>query len=113
MWFPFKQAVARAGFSKALRFHDLRHMFASHWVLDGGDIFRLSKILGHSSVVVTQKVYAHLAPEAWEHDYRRVAFVVPHEGAVYGLTKGKPAKPAIVGATRGHPALQSASPDAR
>jgi hypothetical protein len=60
-------------------------------VLDGGDIFRLSKILGHSSVVVTQKVYAHLAPEAWEQDYHRLAFTLPSEGAVYGFTRRKPA----------------------
>lgn len=88
---PFKQAAKRAGLSEKLRFHDLRHTFASHWVLDGGDIFRLSKILGHSSVVVTQKVYAHLAPEAWEQDYHRLAITLPSEGTVYGLTKRKPA----------------------
>jgi hypothetical protein len=55
------------------------------------DIFRLSKILGHSSVVVTQKVYAHLAPEAWEQDYHRLAFTLPSDGTVYGLTRRKPA----------------------
>lgn len=82
---PFKQAAARAGLAIALRFHDLRHTFASHWVLDGGDIFRLSKILGHSSVVITQKTYAHLAPEAWQQDYHRVAFTLPDAG--YGRTK--------------------------
>jgi len=88
--FPFKQAAERAGLPQALRFHDLRHTFASHWVLDGGDIFRLSKILGHSSVTITQKVYAHLAPEAWEQDYHRVSFVVPDGAVVYALTKRKP-----------------------
>ncbi|MBL9015131.1 MAG: site-specific integrase, partial [Myxococcales bacterium] len=88
--FPFKQAVKRAGLPSVLRFHDLRHTFASHWVLDGGDIFRLSKILGHSSVTITQKVYAHLAPEAWEQDYHRVAFVVPDGGVVYAFTTRKP-----------------------
>jgi integrase len=36
--FPFKQAAQRAGLPEQLRFHDLRHTFASHWVLDGGDI---------------------------------------------------------------------------
>lgn len=84
---PFKQAVARAGLPSSLRFHDLRHTFASHWVLDGGDIFRLSKILGHSSVVVTQRTYAHLSPDAWEQDYHRVSFVAPEQGAVYALTR--------------------------
>ena len=78
--FPFKQAASRAGLPQKLRFHDLRHTFASHWVLDAGDIFRLSKILGHANVTITQKVYAHLAPEAWEQDYHRVSFVVPDTG---------------------------------
>ena len=87
--FPFKQAASRAGLPPQLRFHDLRHTFASHWVLDAGDIFRLSKILGHSNVTITQKVYAHLAPEAWEQDYHRVSFVLPGAGTVYALTKRK------------------------
>lgn len=84
---PFKQAAKRAGLPDGVRFHDLRHTFASHWVLDGGDIFRLSKILGHSSVLVTQKTYAHLIPDAWEQDYHRVTFVMPEQGTVYGMTK--------------------------
>jgi integrase len=90
--FPFKQAVLRAGLPTKLRFHDLRHTMASHWVLSGGDIFRLSRFLGHSSVVITQKFYAHLAPEAWEQDYHRVSFHLPAEGTVYALTKRKPKK---------------------
>lgn len=64
-------------------------------MLDGGDIFRLSKILGHANVTITQKVYAHLAPEAWEQDYHRVSFVVPDTGVVYALTKRKPATPPL------------------
>ncbi|HEX4353206.1 MAG TPA: tyrosine-type recombinase/integrase [Polyangiales bacterium] len=88
---PFKQAVVRAGLPKALRFHDLRHTFASHWVLNGGDIFRLSRALGHATVLITQKFYAHLAPEAWEQDYRRVLFVVPGDDVVYGITRRNPA----------------------
>ncbi len=85
--YPFKQAVAAVGLPKQLRFHDLRHTFASHWVLNGGDIFRLSKCLGHSSVVITQKFYAHLAPEACQRDYARISFVVPREDVAHGTTK--------------------------
>ena len=31
-----------------------RHTFASHWVLSGGSIEKLKKILGHYSVVMTE-----------------------------------------------------------
>ncbi|MEK6626508.1 MAG: site-specific integrase, partial [Bdellovibrionota bacterium] len=44
------------------RFHDLRHTFASHFMMNGGNIYDLQKILGHSSLEMTQR-YAHLAPE--------------------------------------------------
>lgn len=77
----YKQALKRAGLDTKLRWHDLRHTCASWWVMDGGDIFRLSRMLGHASVQITQKTYAHLAPEAWQQDYHRLAFRVPDEPA--------------------------------
>jgi integrase len=40
--------------------HVLRHSFATRYLQSGGDIYVLSKILGHASVTVTEKVYAHL-----------------------------------------------------
>jgi integrase len=43
--------------------HDLRHTFATRYLQGGGDIYILSKILGHSSVKMTEKVYAHLLSE--------------------------------------------------
>jgi hypothetical protein len=30
------------------RFHDLRHTFASSYMMNGGDLYELAKILGHS-----------------------------------------------------------------
>ena len=40
--------------------HVLRHSFATRYLQSGGSIFILSKILGHHSVEITEKVYAHL-----------------------------------------------------
>ncbi|MGO9664303.1 MAG: tyrosine-type recombinase/integrase [Polyangia bacterium] len=54
-----------------IRFHDLRHTFASHWMMNGGDLFKLQRILGHKSVTMTQR-YAHLAPEAFAADHGRL-----------------------------------------
>jgi len=41
-------------------FHDCRHHFASWFMMRGGNLLALSKILGHANVSVTEK-YAHLA----------------------------------------------------
>ncbi|MBU30963.1 MAG: hypothetical protein CMK84_04880 [Pseudomonadales bacterium] len=42
--------------------HVLRHSFASHFVMGGGNILVLQKILGHTSLAMTMR-YAHLAPD--------------------------------------------------
>ena len=72
-----------------ITFHDLRHTFASHWVMHGGDLYRLQKILGHKSVQMTQR-YAHLAPEAFKQDWGRLGTDLPgaeREGKVLPLTQ--------------------------
>lgn len=45
--------------------HILRHTFASHFVMNGGNILVLQKILGHVDIKETMR-YAHLAPEHLE-----------------------------------------------
>lgn len=54
-----------------MRFHDLRHSFASHWMMSGGDLFKLQRILGHQSAAMTQR-YSHLAPDAFVNDHSRL-----------------------------------------
>ena len=77
----FKDALRRAQLDETLVWHGLRHTRASWWVMSGGDLFPLSKLMGHADVKITQKTYAHLAPEAWHQDYHRLAFHVPTEPA--------------------------------
>ncbi len=42
--------------------HVLRHSFASHFMINGGNILTLQKILGHASINMTMR-YAHLSPD--------------------------------------------------
>ncbi len=44
---------------KNFRFHDLRHTFASWYMMNGGDLYELAKILGHSNIKMTER-YANL-----------------------------------------------------
>ena len=61
VWHAFRRACERADLED-FRFHDLRHTFASWAVQSGMDLYRLSKILGHSNVSMTSR-YAHLSTQ--------------------------------------------------
>jgi len=58
----FETAVEAAKLDAPLTFHDLRHSFASWWMMRGGKLESLSKILGHATLAMTMR-YAHLSPE--------------------------------------------------
>ena len=55
----FEKALQKAEIS-GFRFHDLRHTFASHFIMRTGNLPALQCILGHSTPVMTQR-YAHLS----------------------------------------------------
>ncbi len=56
----FEKAIGDAGL-KGMRFHDLRHCFASDLVMKGIDLKTVSELLGHSSIQTTER-YFHLSP---------------------------------------------------
>ena len=55
----FRPACERAGV-RYLRIHDVRHTYASHFVMNGGSIHVLQKLLGHSQIRTTE-AYSHLS----------------------------------------------------
>lgn len=54
---PLKEFCKKTGLKTT--FHMWRHSYAAYWLSSGQDIFILSRILGHSSVEVTQKSYGN------------------------------------------------------
>jgi integrase len=54
----FEDLLERAAI-RDFRFHDLRHTFASWYMMNGGDLYELAKILGHSNIKMTER-YAKL-----------------------------------------------------
>lgn len=61
------------------RFHDLRHTFAANLLAKGEPIYKVSKILGHSSVLVTEQHYGHLSMADLKASVDRI------DGVVSGL----------------------------
>ncbi|CAM5790796.1 site-specific tyrosine recombinase XerD [Castellaniella caeni] len=63
----FREGINRAGIvlPPGQLTHVLRHTFASHFMMNGGNILALQRILGHKDLKTTMR-YAHLAPEHLE-----------------------------------------------
>jgi integrase len=53
--------------------HCLRHSMASHYIMAGGNILALQRILGHSDLKMTL-IYAHLAPDFLEGELDRIRY---------------------------------------
>ena len=62
IYFSWHTARTAAGLAD-VRIHDLRHSFASFLVNAGCSLYEVQKILGHASVVMTQR-YSHLSQES-------------------------------------------------
>ena len=67
----FKKYLKRAKINKNITPHSLRNNFARRFLLNGGDIYTLSRILGHSSVKVTENAYLDLQDKDIRKMYNR------------------------------------------
>lgn len=68
--------------------HALRHSFASHFVMAGGNILELQKLLGHSTLAMTM-VYAHLSPDHLAAGVARMSFALPPPAGVSQMEEAR------------------------
>ena len=58
-----RKLLAKAGIEEHVRFHDLRHTFATMALSSGVDVKTLSSMLGHYSAGFTLDTYTHITSE--------------------------------------------------
>ena len=68
----FNQRVCKLSGVQRFHVHQLRHTFACQWLERGGSLAALQQILGHASVVTTQR-YARLSDEHVRAEAERIA----------------------------------------
>ena len=84
---------------KKVRFHDLRHIFATNALEHGMDIKTLSTIIGHVSSATTLNVYAHVTDDMQRHAAAKIDLGIgkveppaesPQTAAIRTMTDFKP-----------------------
>ena len=65
--------VAVAAHLPGVRFHDLRHFFASMLIAQGESAKYVCDQMGHSSIQVTFDIYGHLFPQAKQEASARLS----------------------------------------
>ena len=68
VWEIVKATGERAGITKPLHPHTLRHSFATHLIQGGADVRTVQELLGHASVTPTQ-IYTPVSPETLIETY--------------------------------------------
>lgn len=83
--YAWQVALLRAGLAGSLRFHDLRHSFASNLAMSGASLIEIAEILGHKTLAMVRR-YSHFTREHTAGVVEKMAHqfilpVPPQEGA--------------------------------
>ena len=77
----FKKALLSIGASDEKHFHSLRHTFAVRRIVENVPIYKIQKMMGHSSVTTTE-IYARMELKRLAHDFPTLTSIVPEYGKV-------------------------------
>jgi integrase len=75
----FQPALRRAGVRR-VRFHDLRHSYASNLLAAGVDVVTVQTALGHANAHITLTTYSHVVPKARHGAADRMAALIRDSG---------------------------------
>jgi integrase len=73
----FYPALERAGLRR-VRYHDLRHSWASNLLEAGANLADVSRDLGHANVFITLKIYTHAIPKSRRGTSDQMAALIAH-----------------------------------
>tara|TARA_B100000315_G_scaffold195274_1_gene186095 strand:- start:233 stop:694 length:462 start_codon:yes stop_codon:yes gene_type:complete len=77
----FKKSIRAIGVIEDKHFHSLRHTFAVRRLVDNVPIYKIQKMMGHSSVSTTE-IYANMELKRLKHDFPTLTYIVPKLGKV-------------------------------
>lgn len=70
MWRRIQYYSKKAGFTKKITPHTLRHSFATHLLENGADIRVIQELLGHETITTTEK-YLHITQTELQKNFSR------------------------------------------
>ena len=84
----FKRYLQKAGLSRDIRFHDLRHTAATLLLASGVNVKVVSEMLGHSNVSITLQIYAHVLPHMQQSAVDAMQLMLRDQPALPAPTSG-------------------------
>jgi integrase/recombinase XerD len=73
----FNRMGSAAGVRVRFSFHTMRHTFAVNYIRNGGDVFRLQRVLGHATLDMTRR-YVNLQTSDLQAVHDRLSLLTPN-----------------------------------